>query len=235
MIRDAIDALPPWVVLAAVLAAAATIVLLAGAAVTEVLDEVMGGEGDGRVDDRIVECVEQRRSPALTAFFGPVTRLADGWFAALVVAATATVLFARRRRALAVAVVVSSVGAAAITSAVKELVGRNRPDVLAQLVEASGAAFPSGHSSQAVACYGALALVVVVTSSRRARRTIAPLLALTLAILVGASRVYLGVHWPSDVLSGWIVGAAWLTAVSAVTWALYRVDRPRGWWGRPPP
>jgi undecaprenyl-diphosphatase len=193
----------------------------------------MEGDTAAHLDDRIVSWVRELRTEPLTAAFRTVTHLADGWFVAIVVAFTAAVLVARRRPALGIAVVLASAGTAVITHTLKDLVGRDRPPPVTRLIEASGDALPSGHSAQAVACYGAIALVIAVTNANRLVRIAAVAGALTIALLVGVSRVYLGVHWPSDVVTGWIVGLSWLASVAAVAWLLWRLDRPPGWWGQP--
>ena len=225
------DVLPPAALVAVVLVATGAVVVASGIAVAGILDEVMDGETASQPDDRIVERVSENRTERLTDVFRVVTRLADGWFVALVVAITVVVSAAHRRPGLGAAVVTSCVGVAVITRLLKDLVGRDRPPPIIRLVEASGDAFPSGHSSQAVACYGAIAAVLVVTSANKIYRFAAIIGAATIALAVGVSRVYLGVHWPSDVITGWIIGLAWLACVAALSWLLWRLDRPRGWWG----
>ena len=97
----------------------------------------------------------------------------------------------------------------------KVIVERARPDGAEALATAGGYAFPSGHSATAVALYGALALIVARHGDARARRA-AIAAAVALSVLVGVTRVYLGVHYPTDVLAGWLLGGA----VLAVAWRL---------------
>lgn len=232
--RERIDALPPVAVAALVLAVAAGVALAAALVVTELVEEVMGTAGGSAPDDRITAWVVDRRSDTATTVLRPLTDLA-GWMVVIpVVAVVAGVLWHQGRRGLAGTVVAASGGVAVLTGTLKLLVGRDRPLPADRLVDASGSAFPSGHSAQAVALYGVLAAVLVVTSRGRRRRGLlvaaAAVGAGVLALVVGASRVYLGVHWPSDVVSGWIVGGAWLVVVLAVAWVLGQADRPRGWW-----
>jgi membrane-associated phospholipid phosphatase len=198
--------------------------------ITELVDEVMDPDQAVTPDHRIVDWIARRTSPALDTLFQTATRLADYWVAMSIVAVTAIVLITRRHRGAAAALVTSSLGAAAVTEVLKELIGRQRPPIDGRLVHASGLAFPSGHSSQSIACYGGLALVAILITKRTGPRLAAIIAATTIAVLVGASRVYLGVHWPSDVLAGWIVGITWLALVTTATWLLRRLDRPRGWW-----
>jgi membrane-associated phospholipid phosphatase len=113
-------------------------------------------------------------------------------------------------------VIVATVGTAVLVQVTKGLVDRPRPPVVSRLVAASDAAFPSGHSAQAIACYGALAWALTRLTASRAAHVVAWSSALGIAFVVGLSRIYLGVHWVSDVLSGWFVGAAWLAVTVAV-------------------
>jgi len=108
----------------------------------------------------------------------------------------------------------------AIVTLVKVIVERARPDSAEALSHAGGYAFPSGHSATAVVVYGALALIAARRGGARARAA-AIVAAVALAGLVGITRVYLGVHFPSDVLAGWLLGGA----VLAVVWRL-AVGRP---------
>lgn len=204
--------------------------LAAGAVFVELVDEVVSHDGATSPDEEVARWIAERRTPWLTHVMRPTTRLADYAVAGTVAAAVAMALAATRRRGAAAAVLVSSLGAMLVTEVLKEVVGRERPMADGRLVEAAGHAFPSGHSSQAIACYGGLALAVVLTTRSRPRRTAAVAAAGLVALAVGTSRTYLGVHWPADVLSGWIVGLTWLVLVATAAWLLRRLDRPRGWW-----
>ncbi len=103
----------------------------------------------------------------------------------------------------------------AIVTLVKVIVERARPDSAEALAQAGGYAFPSGHSATAVVTYGALALIAARHLGPGARNA-AIAAAVALAVLVGITRVYLGVHYPSDVLAGWLLGGL----VLAVVWRL---------------
>ena len=123
------------------------------------------------------------------------------------------------RRAM-VALIGAYAATQAVVTLVKVIVERARPDTAEALATAGGYAFPSGHSATAVALYGALALIAARHGGTRARR-VAIAAAVVLAGLVGITRVYLGVHYATDVLAGWLLGAA----VLAVVWRL-AVARP---------
>ncbi len=112
-----------------------------------------------------------------------------------------------RRRAAALLLAGSTAGAMIINHVAKAGFERARPDVVPHLVEVSTASFPSGHALLSTSIY--LTLAALLGRQVPALRHYLMGLAIGLSLLVGASRVYLGVHWPTDVLAGWAVGAAW--------------------------
>lgn len=115
--------------------------------------------------------------------------------------------FARASRPGAVIwLIVSSGTIMLLNPLVKMLFMAPRPDMIEQLVTASGHSFPSGHAAGAMALGGAVALL------SRARPV--QLICAGLIVATGLSRVWLGVHWPSDVIGGWAEGAAWLLVMS---------------------
>ena len=116
-------------------------------------------------------------------------------------------------------------GAVALYDIVKPLVGRPRPPSSIWIGHYAGAAFPSGHATAAVALYAALAVVLSMGASY-GRRALVWSGATLVALVVGASRVYLGAHWVTDVLGGYALGAAWV-ALLVVIGLLFRSRTPR--------
>jgi undecaprenyl-diphosphatase len=113
----------------------------------------------------------------------------------------------------------AQLGSIALYDLIKPLVGRPRPAVGHLVATATGFSFPSGHATQATAVLGALAYLASATAPWRTR--VAAWAAATIVVLlVGFSRVYLGVHWASDVIGGWTLGALWLAALLATARAL---------------
>ncbi len=119
----------------------------------------------------------------------------------------------------AVAIIVAVAGAAGLYTIVKPVVGEARPPATVWIGHFDGAAFPSGHVTQAVAFYGVLALVLSVRLSLRARAFLWTGAGF-IAAAVGASRIYLGAHWLTDVLAGYALGVAWIALVMAVSLVL---------------
>jgi membrane-associated phospholipid phosphatase len=210
----------PWLAGATVLGL--VVVSLCALLITQLVDEVSEGDDAAPVDEQVLAWVIDHRTPSWTTIAQTVTHLADPWVVALLVLLTALALLAVRRRRLAVFVVVSSAGAAAVSSVAKQAMDRTRPPTESWLGEAWGPAFPSGHATQSVALYGALAIVACVLVRSPGWRAVFVSSAVAVAAMVGATRVYLGVHWMSDVLCGWAIGTLWLTTLVLVGWA-----RPR--------
>jgi undecaprenyl-diphosphatase len=105
----------------------------------------------------------------------------------------------------------------------KHLYGRARPELVPHGSYVYSASFPSGHSTMAAATYLTLATIIASLEPRRATKTLIYVLALLMMALVGFSRIYLGVHWPSDVLAGWSLGTGW----AMLAWILItRLSRP---------
>ncbi|MEK7951441.1 phosphatase PAP2 family protein [Luteolibacter soli] len=111
-----------------------------------------------------------------------------------------------------------SIGSAmAAMNLLKVFYSRPRPDLVAHGTFVSGASFPSGHTTMATVIYLTLGLMIARTSSRRATRFFVMTLSLLIPVCVGISRVYLGVHWPTDVIGGWMLGAVWGTLYAFAT------------------
>jgi membrane-associated phospholipid phosphatase len=104
-------------------------------------------------------------------------------------------------------------GAVVLTFLVKALVGRPRPPSALALGSFGGMAFPSGHALQATAVWGMLAVLAAAGLIRWWTKVLVWSAGAAVAVAVGASRVYLGAHWMTDVICGWVLGGLWLTAL----------------------
>jgi undecaprenyl-diphosphatase len=148
-----------------------------------------------------------------------------------VVGALAFLIHGRRRHAL---VLVGTVLLADISSSLaKAFYARPRPDLVAHGAYVYSASFPSGHSTLSAATFLTLAVLIAALEPNRATKAMVFILAAALVIAIGVSRVYLGVHWPSDVLAGWCLGAAWALAAWSVLRRIAR--RPTAWSPTPSP
>jgi undecaprenyl-diphosphatase len=145
-----------------------------------------------------------------------VTDLGSGFVLVPVGAGLVLWLLWQRRPADAVVVAVALVAATLFTDAVKDLVARPRPPG-PPLAPATGFSFPSGHTLNSTATYGLVALCAWRSRMRLAARRVAVAVLVAIPFLVGLSRIALGVHYPSDVLGGWLAGMAVVFAVAAIT------------------
>ncbi|MHB2169429.1 phosphatase PAP2 family protein [Alsobacter sp. R-9] len=116
------------------------------------------------------------------------------------------------KRGAAWLVVVSIGGGALLSSLLKLGFDRPRPDLVAHLVDVRSLSFPSGHAMLSAVTYLTLGVLVARVSPRRRIKVYVVAVAVLLTLAIGASRVYLGVHWPTDVLAGWSIGATWAMA-----------------------
>lgn len=136
--------------------------------------------------------------------------------------ATAGYLLLVSARIHALVVVASSLSGAVLVSLLKPAFGRLRPDPALADYAAWGLSFPSGHASMSAAVFLTLGVISASTRTRLPERLYILTVAAAAALLVGLSRVALGVHWASDVLGGWALGAAWALGWSMVAFRLPR-------------
>ncbi len=189
-----------------------------------VLQDVVRNEKVVQIDAPLMRFFAGHREVWLTRVMEAVTWLGSVTVLGALVVGVGLVAHRRSRswRPLRL-LVVTLVGAVLLSDLVKVLVAKPRPPAADALVHASGYSFPSGHATQATATLLCAALVLAALTASWSRRVTLVTVAAGLAVLVGVTRVYLGVHAPSDVLGGWALGGLWLT----VTLAAFRLlDRP---------
>lgn len=133
-------------------------------------------------------------------------------------AAVVALLFLKLRREATLYALTVAAGWA-VNSGLKALVGRERPGIVSHLTEAGGNSFPSGHSFNSAVVYVAMALAFAALSARSSVRWTLIASAMVASLAIAWSRVWLGVHWPSDVAAGWLGGTGWAFLASAL---LYR-------------
>jgi undecaprenyl-diphosphatase len=162
------------------------------------------------VDRRVGEalCDWARAHPLVVDLLRVVTALGRPQTLTLLALIAAAALAVRGRARVGLYIVVATVGAWVLDNGLKDIVDRARPSFGEPLARTSGASFPSGHAMTAAAAYGAIAFVV--------RHRVVTAVAVTLVAAIALTRVALGVHWPSDVAVGALLGAAWAWATARV-------------------
>jgi undecaprenyl-diphosphatase len=213
----------------------ATLVLLAAVAggiwlFLEVASEVRAGESHA-LDERILRAMRHPADPSdpigppwFEEVMRDFTALGGiGVLSAFVLALTSFLLLVRKTHA-ALLLVAAVGGALLVSSLLKHGYDRPRPDLVPHGSIVMSSSFPSGHSTLAAATYLTMGALIARVQARRGMKAFAILVGAALAGLVGVSRVYLGVHWPTDVLAGWTLGAVW----ASVVWLVARALQSRG-------
>lgn len=200
---------PPWTFYAAgAIAAAILIVVILGATIAR---------GHQFAFDRAI-MLSMREGHDIHVPEGPiwlkqamidVTALGGETVLTIVVTAAAGFLAVRRHWLTLALVIGGTVSGSLAVGLVKSTVGRTRPDLIDHLVNVWSASFPSGHAANSAIVYLTLALLLMQIVESRVARWYVVAVAVLLVTAIGVSRVYLGVHWPSDVLAGWSFGTLW--------------------------
>jgi membrane-associated phospholipid phosphatase len=167
-----------------------------------------------RIDAGVYEWFGSRRTPFTSALFVAITRVGNPVGMGALVATVLAVLMTRRRFRWAAYLAITSLGGVLLNQLLKFHYLRQRPDLKAAVLDAMGYSFPSGHAMSGTIILGALAYLAA-RSIREWKNKSAALAALaTIALAIGISRVYLGVHWTSDVGAGFAAGLLWVTATT---------------------
>lgn len=210
----------------------AALLLAAGGALLfiAIADEVREGD-TATIDERLLLML---RSPTdsndplgpvwVEEFARDVTGLGGLGILTFITLASAGFLVLQRRTHLALYVLAAVATGALLSTALKLGFDRPRPDLVAHGQAVFTSSFPSGHAMSSAVVYLTLGTLLANGQSSFAMRCYLIGVAVFLAVIIGVSRVYLGVHWPTDVLAGWSAGAAW----ALLCWALAERLRRRG-------
>lgn len=198
--------------------------LAAGLAVGFLLVANVVTDGTLPIDERIM--LSMRTAGDVSDPVGPkwveeavrdFTALGSTAVLTLLVASVVIFLLLVQRRRMALTVLLCTVTGTALSNFAKYLFARPRPELVPHQVEVYTASFPSGHALMSAVVYLTLAVLISRTQSAFAAKAFIMGFAVFITMLVGVSRVYLGVHWPTDVLAGWCLGALWATLCWLVT------------------
>jgi len=200
-------------------------------AISKLASEVFEGETQ-EFDKQILAALRDPADPSRP--IGPkwllsaaldITALGSATVLGLSVLAVTGYLLLQRMWRTGVFVFLASFGGWFINGALKELFQRPRPDVVPHLREVMTMSFPSGHALTSAVVYLTLGALLMRIADRRLVKLYCMLVAVSATILVGATRVYLGVHYPTDVLAGWLIGLSW----ALLCWIIERaIERRAG-------
>ncbi|MFL6247757.1 MAG: phosphatase PAP2 family protein [Thermoanaerobaculia bacterium] len=180
------------------------------------------------VDQSVYRWAASMRSAPATRFFVTFTYIGGPTGLMILALAVAALLYERRHRGLALYVVVTGSGGAVMNLILKSLFERARPDLAEALRQAHGYSFPSGHAMGSMIVLGSLAYVMARSWGPWRLRSATIALLLTSIATVGVSRVYLGVHWISDIGAGFAAGFVWLVVATVAFEAFWRIQEIRG-------
>lgn len=215
-IRRAIGRRPEMVALAGF--GAVSLILLA---ILKLASEIM--EGETAAFDiallRVMRAASQEGTPLTSIMLG-ITHMGDGVTLTMLVLLVVGFLFAARKHGMAAFLIVAATVGTLLVQCLKQWVDRPRPEVVAHWTTFSSASFPSGHAANSAIIYLTLAVLIARSVASNGVRIYVVVSAMLLTFLIGLSRLYLGVHWPTDVLSGWILGTGWALFCWSVAWWL---------------
>ncbi len=195
--------------------AALALIVVSGWLLIELADEVLEGDAQ-RYDEWVLRQLRSAEDPSrpigpawFEAAWRDVTALGGAAVLTLVTLACAGYLLIARRYRTLVALAVVVVGGVVLTFAMKALFARSRPEYAAGMKDVVSASFPSGHSMLSAVVYLTLGALFARTTGVLRYKLYFLGLGLIATLLVGFSRIYLGVHYPTDVLAGWSAGLTW--------------------------
>lgn len=171
-------------------------------------------------DDAILRWIGAHRTPWLTAAMVEITSLGTGVVVMMTVLISATFLWLSHHKHSAALLGVATLGGLVLNDLLKMGFARPRPLIIEWGVHAASSSFPSGHSMNAVIVYGTVAYLVARLQESHRVRVLTLCFAALIIALVCASRLYLGVHYPSDVLAGLTIGLGWAAFCLATLEAL---------------
>lgn len=183
-----------------------------------------------QVDMAVANALHEAATPGGIAFLSFYTFLGGGTALTVLALAVAAVLLVRRERVLAIGWIIASAGGAALNGGLKALFERPRPSFAEPIHVTGGWSFPSGHAMGTFIIIGMLSYIIFIHVRSRGLRLLLVAATMVWVTLMGFSRMYLGVHYLSDVIAGFAAGTVWLAGcISGV-----EVARRR-WSGRPSP
>ena len=182
-----------------------------------IIRDYVGQEALIRADLRIINLISHFRSSSMNQFMLFVTYLAKAEIITIAVIFSLIILLLLRKWSYFRSLLIFVLGGELFVWIIKNIVERPRPPLTESLVIETSYSFPSGHSFIAIAFYGLITFFLFESLKKRWLKNISLTLGLILVLLIGASRIYLGAHWPSDVLASYASGLAWLSIIITIS------------------
>ena len=208
-VNDVYAAIGIFIVLGATVALAATWVFV------RIAGEVREGETQA-FDVAVLRFMEAQKTELLDRVAIEITFLGTGVIVLMIVAISGMFLWLTKHKHSALLLMVSTSGAILVNGLLKAGFDRPRPQVFEWGQHTVSSSFPSGHAMSAAAVYMTVAYLAARLQRRRISRALTLLAALIIVALIAASRLYLGVHYPTDVLAGVVIGIAWAALCMAM-------------------
>lgn len=193
---------------------------------TELAERVMAG-GTQAFDDAVLRWISTRHTHAVDGVMLEITALGTGTVVMMIVCVAALFLTLTRHKYSALLLLVATAGGLVLDLVLKLRFDRPRPHIFTWGTQAVSSSFPSGHAMSATIVYSTVAYLAARLQKRVWARWLTMFLALLIVLLICGSRIYLGVHYPSDVLAGVIVGLAWAAFCMATLEAIQRFAERR--------
>lgn len=178
----------------------------------KILENLMTNESIIQSDLRIINLVQIFRTPRMNQVMLFITYLGKLEIVAFALGIASFLIALMKRWRYLIVLLTSVVGGELFILAMKHAIQRQRPPLLNSLVQENSFSFPSGHSFVAFSFYGLLAYFLIRSTKKKTLKILAGAAGVVIILAIGFSRIYLGVHWPGDVLASFAAGAAWLSA-----------------------
>lgn len=205
----------------------AFIVALIATAAFILFSQVVMGGWTQIGDESVLRWFSQHRAPWLDKVMLEITVLGSGAVLTIVVLVSSVFLWLTRHRWSVFILLAGVIGGQIANLILKRYFERPRPSVVTHVDQVASLSFPSGHAMTSMIIYGSVAYLVSRLEPTRRIRYVTLVLASLLVLLIGASRIYLGVHYPSDVIGGYIAGLAWIGLAASMHVALRYFARRR--------
>lgn len=161
-------------------------------------------------DNNIISFFKAIETSGLDAFYIIITEMGSVWFLTTLSVVLIALLWVKAKDKWGVLFFIIAIGGSGLlTWVLKQFYGRGRPSINEE-IDAIGFSFPSGHSMGALVFYGFIAYFIARSSQKKSVKVLSSIVLGILILLIGTSRIYLGAHFPSDVMAGFVAGSIWL-------------------------